>query len=169
MGITHRKPNQALNRFAGIARSNHGFTMIELLIVLAIIGALASMAFPIVYEFRDKARTSRAAVEIRGLEKNVISFATEKGRYPYDRAEFVATPILSMNGLTDPWGNAYEYNSANTRTYYGDAINTDFDLWSWGPKKGAADNSINDDDSLDDIVRARDGSFDELAAKYAIL
>ena len=174
MGITHRKPKQALNRFAGIDRSIHGFTLVELLVVLTIVAALVTMAFPIVYEFRDKSRSSRAAIEIRGLEKDIISFATEKGRYPLTAevaaASSTTNPILvPLKNLLDPWGNNYEYKSANTRTYYGAPINTDFDLWSYGPKKGAADNSIVDPDSLDDIVRAKDGSFNELAEKYAIL
>jgi len=174
MGITHRKPHPVLNRFAGIARNIHGFTLVELIVVLAIVTALVTMGFPVVYEFRDKSRTSRAAVEIRGLEKDIISFASEKGKYPdpsdVAAADSTHNPILvPLRNLQDPWGNNYQYAHPNTRTYYGDQINNDFDLWSWGKLKGAADNSINDPDSLDDIVRAKDGSFDELAEKYAIL
>jgi general secretion pathway protein G len=166
MGITHRKPNLALNRFA---RSIHGFTLVELLVVLTIIGALVTMAFPVVYEFRDKTRSSRAAAEIRGLEKDIISFATEKGRFPTTAEVSVADsthdPILApLRNLKDPWGNNYQYNPVCTR-FYGIDRNTDFDLFSKGPN-GLSVPSLALPDSLDDIVRFRDGAFDDIAERY---
>jgi len=167
MGITHRKFISALPHFIGIARSNHGFTLIELLIVMSVIGVLASISLPAVYEFRNKARTSRAATEIRGLEKDIISWASEKGSYPTlgEVANDAANPALTtLKNLKDPWGNNYEYNPACTRRF-GTYFNSDFDLYSKGPNGVTVVDDLNHPFSLDDIVRFRDGAFDDVAEK----
>lgn len=169
MGITHRKLSPALTRFARIARGNDGFTLVELLIVTGIIGVLAFTSIFAVKEFINRTKTSRAAAEIRGLEKDVISFNTEKGRYP-DLTEFSAFP--GAGDLKDPWGNIYVYAAAPTARFSLDPaevppLNSDFTLYSKGAN-GNSDDSIETDDSQDDIIRAHDGSFVGTAKFYGL-
>ncbi len=162
MGINRNECKLALNLFIRTAQNNNGFTLIELIMVCALIGVLATMAVTGISDFKNKTKISRAAAEIRGLEKDIIAFASEKGAYPTDLT------VAGMVQLNDPWGNAYEYKPAGTRTYSGNPINTDFDLWSYGPIKGVINDSIIQGDSPDDIIRARDGSFDESAIRYPL-
>lgn len=150
MGINLRKPNY----LARTALSNDGFTLLELLIVMGIIGVLAFTSIFSVKEFINRTKTSRAAAEIRGLEKDIISFNTEKARYP-TVAEFLA--LSGVGDMKDPWGNNYVYAVAGTRTFILD-INADFDLYSIGGDAETAASTI-DPRSLDDIIRAKDGSF----------
>jgi len=146
-------------------QSDRGFTLVELLVVCVLIGVLASMALISISDFKDKTKTARAAAEIRGLEKDVISYATEKGTYPVDAN---AVGMENLNTLKDPWGNTYVYHlitapldPANRR--FVTDINEDFDLYSKGPD-GLTDPSILN--ALDDIIRAGEGSFVDTAAKY---
>jgi|SRR6185369_4601237 len=158
MGITRRKPNPSLTPFVRITQSNDGFTLLELIMVTAILAALAFAALGGIAGFREKAKISRAAAEIRGLEKDIINYATEKGTYP------TSLHVSGMIALIDPWGNEYEYRLVPARTCV-DTINTDFDLFSKGPNGDFVD-SITEPVSKDDIIRGNDGSFVGLADKY---
>jgi type II secretory pathway pseudopilin PulG len=131
--------------------------MVELIVVTAIIGVLTFQVVYSVRDFMDRTKTSRAAVEIRAMEKDIFSFNTEKGRYPDSEPEFRALP--GMGALKDPWGNDYVYVWPPVRVAYGPPINTDFDLYSKGLNIVADPVSIVDPISEDDVIRANDGSF----------
>ncbi|MFO0774683.1 MAG: pilin [Nitrospiraceae bacterium] len=80
-----------------------GFTLVELMTVVAIIGVLAGLAIPNYLEYIEKARVVRAIAEIRGMAKLIDSFAATSDRYPSDLAEVGASAAL------DPWGKPYQY------------------------------------------------------------
>lgn len=152
------------------AQNNRGFTLVELLVVVVIIGILASLAFASFARFKEMARIARCCDEIRTLEKEITAYASEKGVYPPSLTE------LNRQNLKDPWGNLYKYAEAaqpvardnvgpDNRTYVALTINSDFDLYSTGPD-GAFAPSITDDLSMDDIIRAKDGSFVGGANQY---
>jgi len=82
---------------------NKGFSLVELLVVIAIIGTLAAIAVPLFSSYVDRTRIAKVKADIRTIEKDVNSFAIEKGRYPVDLSE------IGMASLKDCWGNPYQY------------------------------------------------------------
>ena len=148
----------------GTAPDNRGFTMVELLAVCAVLGALMIIAIPTYAKYKDVARSSRAMNEIRMLETALTAYLTEKGFYP---------PSDDLNAigygtLKDPWGHAYQYKvPGGTRTLVATPLNSDFDLYSLGAD-GASEASIapTSPTSQDDIIRISDGAFVGRADHY---
>lgn len=138
-----------------------GFTLVELLVVIALIGALASIAISSFSRFRENARSARAMGELKELEREIIAHVLEKGIYPG-----VVTWMSDLNreGLADPWGRPYIYALAGTR-FAGVDENHDFDLYSKG-KDGDSDPDIFDSKSADDIIRFSDGAYLGMASKF---
>jgi prepilin-type N-terminal cleavage/methylation domain-containing protein len=58
--------------------SSGGFTIVELLISIAIVATLAAIAVPVTQDYYYRANVARAATEIRGLEKEIIFFKTDR-------------------------------------------------------------------------------------------
>jgi general secretion pathway protein G len=158
---------------SSLLKNRTGFTLVELMIVIAIIGTLAGIAVPILTKYVDMARVARAKIEIRTIEKEIISFEIEKDRFPIDLAE------IGLDGMLDPYGNPYQYQPA---TYFDKKghekkstkmrkdhslvpVNTDFDLYSMG-KDGETTPPFTAPNSQDDIVRANNGQFLGLVSAY---
>lgn len=118
-------------------RSEAGFTLMELLVVLAILGLLAAIATPMVLHYLDYAKVSTAKTEVSNIEASLDLYKYDVGRYP-TTAEgleaLVSAPqgVDNWNGpyvkkttkLKDPWGHAYNYK------FPGD--HGEFDLYSYG-------------------------------------
>ncbi len=99
-----------------------GFTMVELLVVLVILGLLASIAAPRVLGYLGRARGDTAELEMRNFQTAMDLFAIDVGRFPTQqeglaalvsapgRAPGWAGPYLQVDKLPDdPWGNPYQY------------------------------------------------------------
>ena len=140
------------------ATGNRGFTLVELIVVSAILGVLILIAIPAYSKLKDLAREVRAMEEIRGIEKAINSYYIDKGSLPPDLAS------LQTSIPVDPWGNAYQYqrsSDGSPRLGMFDAmtpLNDDYDLYSKGAD-GKSVASIEDPVSLDDIIRSGDGGF----------
>jgi general secretion pathway protein G len=80
-----------------------GFTLIELMIGIAIVGVLASIATPNYIAFRDKARAEMALTGIRLIEKQITNYLIDYGELPGDLS------VIGMDNVLDPWGRPYEY------------------------------------------------------------
>lgn len=117
------------DRVAGNARRGRqqGFTLVELLVVLAIIALIASLAAPQVLRYLGSARSDAALAQIRNIESALELFYVDVLRYPTS-AEGLAvltqpTPeiggrwngpyLRNVDALKDPWGNAYIYRFSN--------------------------------------------------------
>src|SRR4051794_25322429 len=63
--------------------SNSGFSFVELLVVMVILGIITMGAIPFYSSMRDKTRSAGAMVEIRGIEKVIIAYSIDNGgRFP---------------------------------------------------------------------------------------
>jgi general secretion pathway protein G len=119
---------------------NHGFTLIEIMVVLAILGLLASVALPRFAGRTHEARQQTARLQIENIGMALDSFEFDCGRYP-TTTESMEALRLAPPGLTgwkgpylkklipkDPWGEDYRYLSPGQR-------NPDYELYSIGPDK----------------------------------
>ena len=147
------------------------FTLIELLIAVAIVGILAAVGGPAYSEYSDKVKVLQAVADITSIQGKLLSYQNaNNGKFPPSLTE------AGAQGILDPWGNPYQYlnlSDPNDKNITGKArkdhnlhpINSDFDLYSMG-KDGKSVSPLTGKPSRDDIVRANDGRFIDLASKY---
>jgi len=86
-------------------RSSKGFTLIELMMVVTIIGLLASFGIPRYIGYMEKARIARSIAEIRYFEREIQAYYIDNEKYP----DSLLALGRSFNNLVDPWGNQYQY------------------------------------------------------------
>lgn len=157
---------QAPHRLSG-ASARAGYTLIELMMVCAIIGTLSAIAIPHLKDTVKGAKVSRAAQELRVLETDIAAYEAGFAKLPPDLAS------IGRGGMLDPWGNPYQYTNLQTVKGKGKArkdkflvpLNSDYDLYSMG-EDGATATPLTAKASRDDIVRANDGAFVGLASTY---
>lgn len=105
-------------------RDDGGFTLLELLVVLAIMGLLAAIIAPQVLKYLGSSRTQTAKVQIQNVVAALELYRLDVGRYPTQEeglAAVVTAPpsAVGWNGpylqrsaaLNDPWGQPYLYRS----------------------------------------------------------
>lgn len=99
-----------------------GFTLVELLVVLAIIALIATLAAPQVLRYLGSARTNAAKAQIRNIESALELYYVDNAKYPTGEeglSALVTAPagetrwngpyLKGATGLKDPWGKAYSY------------------------------------------------------------
>ena len=143
-----------------------GFTVIELLMILGLIGILATIAVLVYGDITERTRVAKAMADIVTLDSEISTFEMMNERLPNDLAE------INRAGFLDPWGNPYQYlnfavsGNANCRKDLAlHPLNTEFDLYSKG-KDGQSQAPLTASQSRDDIIRANDGQFVGLASSY---
>lgn len=129
-----------------------GFTMIELLVVVAVLGILAMLSIPTYNEFVSRAKNGRAKQEVRLLEREIIDYFMQTESLPLTLGE------IRRGDLKDPWGNLYVYSRTPIRNRFGANLNSDFDIFSMG-KDGNTDPVVSSAAGKDDLVRGADGAF----------
>lgn len=83
--------------------SPKGFTLIELILVMAIVGILTVIAFPLYSSYMEKARASAAVQAIGLIQRTITGYYAETNDYPASLAD------IGMDTMKDPWGNPYHY------------------------------------------------------------
>lgn len=99
-----------------------GFTLVELLVVLAIIALIATLAAPQVLRYLGSARTNAAKAQIRNIESALELYYVDNAKYPTAEeglSALVTAPaggdrwngpyLKGTSGLRDPWGKPYSY------------------------------------------------------------
>ncbi len=132
------------------AIGRRAFTLIELLLVLVILAALAAVVVPKFTRRSEQARITAARTDIANLEVALDSFEVDTGRYPTTQEGLAALieapsnlkgwngPYIKRGVPKDPWGNPYIYTCPGRH-------NTDgYDLQSLGP-----DGQEGGDDDID--------------------
>lgn len=153
---------------AGVGRRRiFGVSIIELLLALAALAVLASIAVPLHSNYQERARRMQARSDIVAIEQAIARFeVSNNGRLPDTLDEVGGAPL-------DPWGRPYQYlnltNPANLNDARRDVhlrpINTDYDLYSVGAD-GRTAKPLNNRHSQDDLIRARNGRFVGLASEF---
>lgn len=155
-------------------RRSRGFTLIEVMIVIAIVLALAAIVGVAVLGRRDQADVSLSTIKLKNLQSALKQFNFDFGRWPTEEEGVKVlwdkealdpnadtSKYLTGTGVigymdeptpVDQWGNEWGYRFPSIR---GDE--TQYDLWSFGP------NGEDEDGEGDDITSWRrddeDGDF----------
>jgi len=87
-----------------VFQKQEGFTLIELMIVVAIIGILAAIAIPNFLQYQMKSRQSEAKENLMAIKTSEVSFQGEQGCYVGIPAEGVAAPVVNVKVIPLPWG-----------------------------------------------------------------
>lgn len=128
----------------------NGFTLIEIMVVVIVIGVLSALILPSFLGRAEKARVAAAQQQIRSLETAIVLFQQDYSRFPEDLDDLVerpsdidesqwTPPTVRPKDLEDPWGNAFVYRQP------GD--NGPYDLLSMG-----ADGVVGGEDDGEDIT-----------------
>lgn len=141
-----------------------GLTIIELMMAIAVLGALAAIALPSYQAYREKVRNHQAATDIAGIAANLKAYQLDNRYFP---PTLDTLPMYNPVPL-DPWGRPYQYlaididpapsKGAMRKDKHMNPLNSDFDLYSRG-KDGKTKLPLMNPDSHDDIVRASNGAF----------
>jgi len=121
------------------ARYAHGFTLIEIMVVVIIIGLLAAFIVPQIMGRVDDARVAKAKQDIQSLETALTMYRLDNSKYPTSEqglAALVTQPTdpsikhwrpggYLQRVSKDPWGNDYQY-------VYPGAHGKEYDLFSMG-------------------------------------
>lgn len=101
-----------------ILRNRKGMTLIEIMIVLAIIGGISALLLPRITGQRDKAKVSEARIQMGQIVSALSMYYNDCGKYPQTLEGLVkADPNCSNWGpepyvrkeIKDPWGHDFEY------------------------------------------------------------
>jgi general secretion pathway protein G len=96
-----------------------GFTLLELLVVIVIIGLLAGYVAPRYFSQVGKSEVQVARAQIDALEKAVDQYRLDNRRYPTSEEGLAAVqPYLKKALPNDPWGRAYVYRTPGEKGEY---------------------------------------------------
>ena len=153
---------------AAAGRLETGFSILQLLAAIVILGVLSVIAIPGFQGYLERARQTQALAELGEIEIAISEFSTNQaGQLPASLA------AAGVTGAVDPWGNNWVYVNltlgGSPRTDQGGVpVNTTYDLYSAGPD-GSTALSLTAGDSEDDIIRANDGGFIGMVEDYTRL
>lgn len=118
--------------------AREGFTLIEIMIVLAIIGILAAVAVPSAITYYDRAKRRGVKLKLVNFKNEIETFNADTGQYPEKLNDLKKKPSYEIKGwegpylpeettLSDPWGQPFQYKRTPEDKKH-------FQLYSYGPK-----------------------------------
>jgi general secretion pathway protein G len=108
-----------------------GFTLVEMLVVITIIGMIMALVGPRVLNYLSESRVKAAKIQIQSFSSGLDLFYLDAGRYPTS-AEGLTALVRQVSGVpawngpylkggalpNDPWGNAYIYRQPGENSAY---------------------------------------------------
>jgi general secretion pathway protein G len=127
--MRHRQKRAA--KSAGNRKNERGFTLVEMLVVITIIGMVMALVGPRVLNYLGESRVKTAKIQIQSFGSALDLFYLDVGRYP-SAAEGLTALVRPVGGATtwngpylkggsipkDPWGNPYVYRMPGERSAY---------------------------------------------------
>lgn len=154
------------SRRPDVARSRRAFTLVELMIAVAILGTLSAIAIVAYTGYAQSSKVKRAIADLQSIQLTITVYEGANQKLPASLND------VEMGDLRDPWGNPYRYQRLDLvprGSWRKDKnlvpLNSTYDLWSTGAD-GASQPALTARVSHDDIVRANDGGFVGLATDY---
>ncbi|RYG90178.1 MAG: prepilin-type N-terminal cleavage/methylation domain-containing protein [Alphaproteobacteria bacterium] len=152
--MTEQKPSQHIR---SVDQPADGMTLLELIFAVSILAILTLVSVSLVSNAIEKSRIGTATADILIIEAELQRYRTNNNNQ---------LPEVLLTDRRDPWGRPYLYTKLEGVKGKGSArkdralnpLNTDFDLFSAG-KNGVFKTQISQKDSLDDIIRARNGAY----------
>src|SRR3984885_1271213 len=146
-----RTPNRHGSLSTPLAAAR-GFTLIEIMVVVVIIGLLAAIIVPQVIDRVDEARVAKAKQDVQGLETALTMYRLDNSKYPTTDQGLKALSVQPTDptihhwrpggyiprGSKGPWGNDYQYVYPGTH-------GKEYDLYSLGADGQPGGDGINAD------------------------
>lgn len=148
---------------SGSCHCHGGFSVIEMLVVIAIISILVSIAIPAYEDYQNERDFIQARQDILAIQKAIDRYYVVKNKFPNTLAD------VDMLDIRDPWGSTYYYLNVSTfnkkvsdgkvrRDRKLKPVNSDYDLYSAG-KDGKTRPPFSAKVSRDDVVRCNNGQY----------
>lgn len=144
----------------------YGFTIVELMIALAIAGIIMMFAVPAYQDYTARVNDEQAEKDLIVIQLTIDDYELTNGNLPNSLTD------IGMNNMEDPWGNPYVYANHNVvppghrrKDHSLVPINSDYDLYSKG-EDGSSAWPLTANASKDDIIRGRDGGYIGKAEEY---
>lgn len=136
-----------MNKFNTFQRLRNGFTLIEVMVVVVILGILAAMIVPKIMSRPEQARMVKVKQDILAIQSALDLYKLDNGIYPSTDQGLQALVTQPTTAPTphnwkqdgylqrlpeDPWGESYQYLNDNEK----------LKIWSFGPKGKSGDSQI---------------------------
>ncbi len=140
-----------------------GFSLVELMIVVALVVILAAVAIPSYKSYIESCKTTKAIAMLGVMALAIEDFRLSNHVYPSDLA------LVGFGSTLDPWDVPYQYlwvednplpsiGGKQRKNLWNNPVNNDFDLYSKGPD-GLSATPFTAAEARDDIVRAYNGTY----------
>ena len=146
-----------------------GYTLLELMFAVLVVGLLAAIAVPSYARILEQQKVQQGERDLRLIGLRIENYRTATGVAPDNLNQ------LNMTLPKDPWGNDYQYlnfdakipgiNGMIRKDHNLHPLNSEFDLYSMGAD-GDSKAPLTAQASRDDIIWARDGDFVGLAEDF---
>ncbi len=134
--------------------NERGFTLLELLIVVAIIGIIAAIAIPNLLNAMDRGKQKRTMADLRSIATAIETYAVENSFYP------TASSPVSLAGALEPsYINTLPFEDGWGRAYTVDSVPLDYTIWSGGSDGGALNFVGGPTNSITDSIVFSNGIF----------
>ena len=132
-GVRHRPDARRRAR-------QRGFTLIEIMVVVVILGILASLVVPTIMERPDHARQVRAKQDVRAITSALSMYRLDNFDYPVTLDELATGSNKYLERVpSDPWGRPYNYSNPGHRS------DAKFDIYSYGVDGAEGGNGLDAD------------------------